>query len=303
MSTEGGAVLAGRNAAPSHYLFKIESFSLLSKASVEQLILDNFEAGGYKWKLSIHLTGNKSVNVTDHISIYLELAETSSLPTGWEVNAIINFFIFNQVQDKYFGLQDVIVKHFHAMKSKYGVAKFIDLKTFSDPLNGYLINDACVFGAEVFVVKNTFKGECLSMMHDPPTYYHTWKVCNFSSLLDKFYESESFGCYKWKILLYPNGDGEAKGNCISLFLDVCRSSIPPNTKLLTKYFLCVENQMNGKNSEVEGEWLYTLTNRAIGDRQFMTLAKLKDPTEGYLVDDSCIIKAEVTLHGVVLDET
>lgn len=303
MSTEGGAVLAGRNAAPSHYLFKIESFSLLSKASVEQLILDNFEAGGYKWKLSIHLTGSKSVNVTDHISIYLELAETSSLPTGWEVNAIINFFLFNQVQDKYFGLQDVIVKHFHAMKSKYGVAKFIDLKTFSDPLNGYLINDACVFGAEVFVVKNTFKGECLSMMHDPPTYYHTWKVSNFSSLLDEFYESESFGCYKWKILLYPNGNGEAKGNCISLFLDVSQSSIPPNTKLLTKYFLCVENQMNGKNSEVEGEWLYTLTNRAIGGRQFMTLAKLKDPTEGYLVDDSCIIKAEVTLHGLVLAET
>lgn len=55
-----------------------------------------------------------------------------------------------------------------------------------------------------------------------------------------------------KILLYPNGNGEAKGNCISLFLDVSQSSIPPNTKLLTKYFLCVENQMNGKNSEVEG---------------------------------------------------
>ncbi|XP_015382885.1 MATH domain and coiled-coil domain-containing protein At1g31390-like [Citrus sinensis] len=214
-----------------------------------------------------------------------------------------NFFIFNEVQDKYFGLQDVIVKHFHAMKSKYGVAKFIDLKTFSDPLNGYLVNDACVFGAEVFVVKNTFKGECLSMMHDPPTYYHTLKVSNFSSLLDEFYESESFGCYKWKILLYPNGNGEANGNCISLFLDVSRSSIPPNIKLLTKYFLCVENQMNGKNSEVEGEWLYTLTNHAIGGRQFMTLAKLKYPTEGYLVDDSCIIKAEVTLHGLVLAET
>ncbi|XP_006451939.2 uncharacterized protein LOC18054220 [Citrus clementina] len=273
-------------------------------------------------KLSIHLTGSKSVNVTDHISIYLELAETSSLPTGWEVNAIINFFIFNEVQDKYFGLQDVIVKYFHAMKSKYGVAKFIDLKTFSDPLNGYLVNDACVFGAEVFVVKNTFKGECLSMMHDPPTYYRTWKVSNFSSLLDEFYESESFGCYKWKILLYPNGNGEANGNCISLFLDVSWSSIPPNIKLLTKYFLCVENQMNGKNSEVEGMsstqcntfsmlvlpicvvngFIHSRTH-AIGGRQFMTLAKLKDPTEGYLVDDSCIIKAEVTLHGLVLAET
>ncbi|KAH9650851.1 TRAF-like family protein [Citrus sinensis] len=315
MSTEGGAVLAGRNAAPSHYLFKIESFSLLSKASVEQLILDNFEAGGYKWKLSIHLTGSKSVNVTDHISIYLELAETSSLPTGWEVNAItISLYsmkfktniLVSKVRNSTISncsCPYVIVKHFHAMKSKYGVAKFIDLKTFSDPLNGYLVNDACVFGAEVFVVKNTFKGECLSMMHDPPTYYHTLKVSNFSSLLDEFYESESFGCYKWKILLYPNGNGEANGNCISLFLDVSRSSIPPNIKLLTKYFLCVENQMNGKNSEVEGEWLYTLTNHAIGGRQFMTLAKLKYPTEGYLVDDSCIIKAEVTLHGLVLAET
>lgn len=303
MSTEGAAVLAARDATPSHYLFKIESFSLLSKASIEKLILDNFEAGGYKWNLSIHLTGNKSLNVTDHISIYVELAETSSLPTGWEVNAIINFFIFNQVLDKYFGLQDVRVKHFHAMKSKYGVAKFIDLKTFANPINGYLINDACVFGAEVFVVKNTFKGERLSMMRDPPTYYHTWKVSNFSSLLDDFYESESFGCYKWKILLYPNGNTEGKGNCISLFLDVCRSSIPPNTKLLTKFILCVEDQMNGKNIESKGECLYTPTNRAFGGRKFMTLAKLKDPKEGYLVDDSCIIRAEVTLHGVVLAET
>lgn len=46
------------------------------------------------------------MKVTDHISIYLELAETAgSLPTGWEVNAIINFFIYNQIEDKYFGLQ------------------------------------------------------------------------------------------------------------------------------------------------------------------------------------------------------
>lgn len=52
-----------------------------------------------------------------------------------------------------------------------------------------------------------------------------------------------------------------------------------------------------------GECLYTPTNRAFGGRKFMTLAKLKDPKEGYLVDDNCIIRAEVTLHGVVLAET
>lgn len=55
-----------------------------------------------------------------------------------------------------------------------------------------------------------------------------------------------------KILLYPNGNTEGKGNCISLFLDVCRSSIPSNTKLLTNFILCVEDQMNGKNIESKG---------------------------------------------------
>lgn len=88
------------------------------------------------------------------------------------------------------------------MKRKYGVAKFIDLQTFLDPLNGYLIDDECVFGAEVYVVKNTFKGERLSMMKDPPIYNYTWRVKSFSTLANKSYESESFGCYNWYVCMH-----------------------------------------------------------------------------------------------------
>ncbi|KAJ0105889.1 hypothetical protein Patl1_19258 [Pistacia atlantica] len=40
------------------------------------------------------------------ISIYLALAEMSSLPSGWEINVVFNFFIFNQLQDKYCIVQD-----------------------------------------------------------------------------------------------------------------------------------------------------------------------------------------------------
>lgn len=78
----------------------------------------------------------------------------------------------------------------------------MDLGTFNDPSKGYLIDDTCVFGAEVFVVKNTHKGDCLSMLHGPVTVSHSWKF-KFSQSIEK-HESESFfgGDYKWYICIH-----------------------------------------------------------------------------------------------------
>ncbi|KAH7565356.1 hypothetical protein JRO89_XS09G0194000 [Xanthoceras sorbifolium] len=257
----GAVLLKGRNAPPSHYLFKIKSFSQLSKSSVEKVCSDDFEAGGYKWKLRIYPTGDKSRNVKDNISIYLELVDTKSLPAGWEVNVISNFFIFNHQQNKYFSNTDVVQTRYHSMKTRFGIAKYIDLNTFSNLENGYLFDD-------------TF---------------------------DEKYESETFGCYKWNILLYPNGNAEGKGNSISIFLDVSRSSIPPDTNLFVKFLLRVKDQINGKHIEKNGNHLYAPSNDvANGFRNFLSLAKLKDPEEGYLVDDALIIEAEATLLGLLI---
>ncbi|KAK4838396.1 hypothetical protein QYF36_013434 [Acer negundo] len=287
------AILRGRNAPPSDYLFKIKSFSLLSNASIERFSSDDLEAGGYNWTLWIYPTGNKSRNGKDHISIYLEPAETSSLPAGWEVNVILNFFIFNHLRNKYFSIKDGWETRYHAMNTMSGIAKFIDLKTFSNPESGYLLDDTCVFGVEVFVVKNTLKEGCLSMMHEPATCYHTWKVTNFSTLANEKYDSESFGCNKWYIILYPNGNSDGKGNSISLFLGLSLSSIAPGTKLLVKEIMRVKNQMNGKHIEYQVGNMYPPRNsNALGWTRFMSLAKLKDPKLGFLVDDSLIIEVE-----------
>ncbi|KAJ0100393.1 hypothetical protein Patl1_21011 [Pistacia atlantica] len=91
----------------------------------------------------------------------------SSLPTRWEINVIFNFFVFDQLQDKYVTNVDGRIRGFHSMMTEWGISKFLDLETFHNPSNGYLINDTCVFGAEFFVVKNTFKGEFLSKMEYP----------------------------------------------------------------------------------------------------------------------------------------
>lgn len=85
------------------------------------------------------------------------------------------------------------------MKTKWGITKCIDLKSFHDPLNGYLIDDTCIFGAEVFVVKCVSKGECLSMIKEPAACYYLWKITEFSKLINETYESEPFGDYNWYI--------------------------------------------------------------------------------------------------------
>ncbi|KAH7565354.1 hypothetical protein JRO89_XS09G0193300 [Xanthoceras sorbifolium] len=266
----------GRNAPPSHYLFKIESFSSLSKSSIVKFCSDDFEAGGYKWKLWIYPTGDNSIDGKDYLSFYLELVETSSLPTGWEVTVNSNLFIFNRLQNKYFSNKDVCDFNYHSMNTIFRISKFIDLNTFSSPVNGYLFDDTCVFGVEVFVVKNTFKEGRLSMMRDPAT----------------------------NIVLYPNGNAEGKGNSISIFLNVSRSNFPPNSKLFVEIILRVKDQTNGKHIEYKESYLYAPSNNfACGRREFLSLAKLKDSKHGYLVDDTLIIEAEATLLGLILPKS
>lgn len=93
------------------------------------------------------------------------------------------------------------VKHFHAMKTEWGFAKFLPLCDFENAANGYLIGDSCIFGAEVFVLKHTGQGECVSILalRDQFTNIYTWKIHHFSTLNEKSYSSDKFtvGDYLW----------------------------------------------------------------------------------------------------------
>ncbi|KAL5791481.1 hypothetical protein ACOSP7_000075 [Xanthoceras sorbifolium] len=297
-----GAILTGRYTPPTHYVFKIESFSKLYKAIEDKYNSDKFDAEGFSWKLSIYPTGDESKNGKGHISIFLELV--TSLAVGSDVNVTVNLFVFNHFEDKYFSFQDGRVRRYHALKKTWGIAKFIDIETFSNPEKGYLLDDTCVFGAEIFVIKSSFKSERLSMMNEPSTYFHTWKITKFSSNMtnDNHY-SGNFGCYNWYIWLYPDGTGKSKGNSISVFLCTTKSKIPADTKLFTKFILRVKDQTGGnRDVKIEDNHLYSPDNYSSGRVEFLSLAKLQDPKMGFLVDDTVTIEAEVTLLGLVMKE-
>ncbi|KAH7578587.1 hypothetical protein JRO89_XS01G0402000 [Xanthoceras sorbifolium] len=292
-----GAILTGRYTPPTHYVFKIESFSKLTKAIEDKYSSDKFDAEGFSWKLSIYPTGDESKNGKGHISIFLEL--DTSLAVGSDVNVTVNLFVFNHFEDKYFNGR---VRRYHALKKTWGIAKFIDIETFSNPEKGYLLDDTCVFGAEIFVIKSSFKSERLSMMNEPSTYFQTWKFTKFSSLSSDTC-SGNFGCYNWYIWLYPDGTGKSKGNSISVFLCTSKSKIPADTKLFTKFILRVKDQTDeNRNVKIEDNHLYSPYNYSSGRVEFLSLAKLQDPKMGFLVDDTLIIEAEVTLLGLVMKE-
>ncbi|KAK3194039.1 hypothetical protein Dsin_025349 [Dipteronia sinensis] len=141
-----GHILRGKDALPSDYLIKIKHSSL-GQLTSDKYCSDIFVVGGFKWILCIYPTGCKSKNVEDHISISLKLADTSSLPLGFELKVIFNFFLYNQDQNKYYSYQDMRVRHYNELKLELGIPKFIDIKTFVDQENGYVISDKCVFGA------------------------------------------------------------------------------------------------------------------------------------------------------------
>ncbi|KAL1351013.1 hypothetical protein HN51_014973 [Arachis hypogaea] len=293
--------MRGRKSPPSQYSFEVKSFSLLAKASIEKVTSEEFEAGDCKWSLSIYPTGNKRRAGEGHVSIYLALTDPSSLPLDWEVNAIVNFSLYNFHEDEYVTTQDASTRRFHVLKTEWGIAKFIDLHTFYDSSNGYLIEDTCVFGAEVFVVKTTNKGDCLSMIKEPATLSHSWKFNNYSlANLDK-YESPPFlaGDYKWKIRVYPNGTLEGKGNSISMFLALDTSTLPPNAKLLMDYTVRAKDQIGGHHAEAKACCKFSHSSAAWGSRQLVALAKFKDPSSGFLVGDSCILEAEFRVLGLI----
>ncbi|XP_030475394.1 BTB/POZ and MATH domain-containing protein 3-like isoform X1 [Syzygium oleosum] len=301
-----GAERMVSDAPPTHYVLKIQSYSLLSKNSVDKYESGVFQAGGYKWKMVLYPNGNKSKNVKEHVSLYLSMEETSSLPSGWEVRALVRFFLLDQDKDSYLTVQDAMRKEwrFHRMKLDCGFDQFLPLKTFNDVQNGYLMDDTCMFGTEVFVTreKSTGKGENVLMVKDAIGQKHGWKVDNFSKLDKEFSESKVFvaGNQKWKIRLYPDGKGNGLGGFVSLYLVLGDAdTLPPGTKVYADFSLRIMDQLQGRHISGKANHWFSASTEESGWARFISHATFYYPNTGTLVKDTCAVEAEVTVLGVV----
>ncbi|KAF8389282.1 hypothetical protein HHK36_025975 [Tetracentron sinense] len=132
------------------------------------------------------------------------------------------------------------------------------------------------------------------LVEDPPFSRFTWTIENFSRLNTKDYYSETFfvGSYKWRVLIFPKGDN------LSMYLDVADSTnLPYGWSRYAKFSLAVVNQIHEKNTiRKDTQHQFNEQESGWGFLSFMPFSELYDPRRGYLVNDTCIVEAKVSVR-------
>ncbi|GMI80523.1 hypothetical protein HRI_001721600 [Hibiscus trionum] len=126
------------------FTWTIKNFSRLN---TRKHYSDIFIIGGYKWRIFIFPNGN---NVD--LSMYLDVADSATLPYGWSTYTMLSLAVCNQIHKKYTIRKDS-QHQFNACESDWGFTSFMPLAELYDPSRGFLVNDTIVVEAEVVMCK------------------------------------------------------------------------------------------------------------------------------------------------------
>ncbi|XP_050374727.1 uncharacterized protein LOC126792317 [Argentina anserina] len=267
-----GVLRSYSDSPPSHYCLRVEAFSLLTEQSVDGYETEVFGAGGYNCHYNMYNFAHRK------LVFYPKWKQEKR----W-------FFLLDQKKCKYLVVEGIIHDLFKPMLFAKEICfhrvmlrsprfdKLMPLKEFTDASNGFLIEDTCVIGAEVFVCKEKALGkrEHLSKINNAFMSKHVWNVDKFSKLTGKCHGSKpiSAGDQKWQISIYPKGISYGKGTHCSIYLKlVDRKPIPPQNAV-------------------------SVSSHPHGVGEFISL-KILEEEKGLLKNDTCILEAEVIVHGV-----
>ncbi|KAL4578926.1 hypothetical protein LXL04_015058 [Taraxacum kok-saghyz] len=115
----------------------------------------------YREYSSIYKNDNQSLlifpigNNVDHLSMYLDVVDSSTLPYGWSRYAQFNLGVVNQAHNKLTIRKDT-QQQFNSRESNWGFTSFMPLSELYDPSRGYLLNDKCIVEADVAALGSGF---------------------------------------------------------------------------------------------------------------------------------------------------
>ncbi|KAK2650720.1 hypothetical protein Ddye_018209 [Dipteronia dyeriana] len=209
-----------RDFPPAHFLLKIESYSLLSKAQGEKYESGIFDAAGYKWKLILYPNGNKKCDGDGHISLYLAIDQSNYFPNNnWSIRVNFKLFLLNQINGKHLYIQDAkgVVKRFDKLTTVWGFDQLLSLEKFNDPTNGYLVT---------------------TVVHLEQKF----------SLFNLILAKKKF--FLWMLWLYPLGHGPAKRKALSLYLKLADwENFSPRRSVYAEFTMRILDHRGIKNVE------------------------------------------------------
>jgi len=215
----------------SKFTWTIEHFT---KLNVKKHYSETFVVGGYKWRILIFPRGNN----VDHLSMYLDVADSNTLPYGWSRYAHFSLAVANQIHSKYSVRKDT-QHQFNARESDRGFTSFMPLLDLYDSGKGYLVNDTLVIEAEVTVQRGM---DYLQYDSKKETGFVGLKnqgaTCYMNSLLQTLYHMPYF---RKAVYHMPTTENDVPSNSIplalqSLFYKVQYNDTSVSTKDLTKSF-------------------------------------------------------------------
>ncbi|KAD4584001.1 hypothetical protein E3N88_21602 [Mikania micrantha] len=215
----------------ARFTWTIENFSRLAG---KKLYSDVFFVGGYKWRVLIFPKGNN----VDHLSMYLDVADSSTLPYGWSRYAQFSLAVVNQIHSKLTIRKDT-QHQFNARESDWGFTSFMSLVELYESSRGYLLNDTCIVEADVAVRKVV---DYWSHDSKKETGYVGLKnqgaTCYMNSLLQTLYHIPYF---RKAVYHMPTTENDMPSGSIplalqSLFYKLQYSDTSVATKELTKSF-------------------------------------------------------------------
>ncbi|KAL9230836.1 hypothetical protein vseg_006133 [Gypsophila vaccaria] len=215
----------------SKFTWMIENFT---RINIKKQYSEPFAVGGYKWRILIFPKGNN----VDYLSMYLDVADSHTLPYGWSRYAAFSLTVVNQAHQKY-SIRKETQHQFNARENDWGFTSFMPLSDLYDPSRGYLANDTVVIEAEVAVRRVT---DYWSYDSKKETGYVGLKnqgaTCYMNSLLQTLYHIPYF---RKAVYHMPTTENDNPASSIplalqSLFYKLQYNDTSVSTKELTKSF-------------------------------------------------------------------
>ncbi|XP_019427988.1 PREDICTED: ubiquitin carboxyl-terminal hydrolase 13-like isoform X3 [Lupinus angustifolius] len=212
------------------FTWTIENFSRLTR----KVYSDDFCVGGYKWRILIFPKGNN----VDHLSMYLDVADSTTLPYGWSRYAQFSLTVVNQIQSKY-SVRKETQHQFIARESDWGFTNFMPVADLSDSTRGYVVNDTCIVEADIAVrTANDYWSNDSKKETGYVGLKNQGATCYMNSLLQTLYHIPYF---RKAVYHMPTTENDMPSGSIplalqSLFYKLQYSDSTVATKELTKSF-------------------------------------------------------------------
>ncbi|KAK3027645.1 hypothetical protein RJ639_040608 [Escallonia herrerae] len=290
-----------RKDPPGQYSLKLKPLSLFLSSKTDKFDSGVFEAAGYKWRLNFYPNSHARNSGAKYIGLGLEIAETESLPAGWQVVINCKMFVYNKVTREYLVFEDVNDadgRRFHAMSDEWVFEQLMLVDTLTSDSIGHNDDDSCVFGVEIRLPKYDIGGETLSLTMNPSDENSIqWKIPSLAALdanVQNFSDVKKIAGRDWKLSIYPRGDERAKKQCLSLFLGLA-TSLPDDRRVYVEYKLRIRNRHGFEAHEKEGhEWLSKKITK-MGFSEFIQLGDLYDDSKGWLYNNSLDVEGEIMI--------